>query len=208
MMSRTVLAICCLAISVLLGCKGEVGYEAPPTCARLECPQYTVVHSQKDFEIRRYKDARWVVGPTIISKSYKEAAGKGFRLLFAYYGGKNSQGLKINMTAPVLVAPCDGGYKVHFYLPKQFQILAPTPLNPDILLANLPGKAHQYAAVRRFDGLITDETIPTNFEPLKKSLQSSREYGRAADGGLTMLAAYNNPRQLTDRVNELFIWFN
>lgn len=80
MISRTILAICCLAISVLLGCKGEVGYDAPPNCARLECPQYTVLHSQKDFEIRRYNDARWLVAPTIISKSYKEAASKGFRM--------------------------------------------------------------------------------------------------------------------------------
>lgn len=128
--------------------------------------------------------------------------------LFEYYRGKNNQGLKINMTAPVLVAPGEGGYKVHFYLPKQYQTFAPTPLNPDIRLANLPGKAHQYAAVRRFDGLITDETIPANLEPLKKSLQSSREYARAVNGGVTMLAAYNRPSQLTDRVNELFIWFN
>lgn len=130
------------------------------------------------------------------------------RRLFEYYGGKNSQGLKINMTAPVLVAPGEGGYKVHFYLPKQFQTFAPTPLNPDIRLANLPGKAHQYAAVRRFDGLITDETIPLNLEPLKRSLQSSHEYARAVEGGVTMLGAYNRPTQLTDRVNELFIWFN
>ncbi|XP_057770658.1 uncharacterized protein LOC130990442 [Salvia miltiorrhiza] len=199
-----------LTICWLVGaskCKGE-GYEAAPNCARNECPAYTVLHSHKEFEIRSYKDAKWVHSPTISSNSYKPAASKAFRQLFAYYKGKNRENMIINMTSPVLVGVDNSAYTVYFYLPQMYQKSAPQPVRGEIKTVSLPLPGHKYAAVKRFDGMITDESIATNLESLKKSLEASPDYRRAAQEGLSMLAAYNSPRQLTNRVNEVFIWFN
>lgn len=73
--STTMLLI--FVVAFVSQCKGE-GYPPASNCARLECPPYTVAHSEKEFEIRSYKDALWVSAPPVPSKSYKPAADKGF----------------------------------------------------------------------------------------------------------------------------------
>ncbi|KAH6806621.1 hypothetical protein C2S51_031452 [Perilla frutescens var. frutescens] len=208
MVSSTIRAILFLVISLYLvvsKCNGE-GYKPAPNCAKNECPSYTVVHTQKEFEIRSYKDAQWLSSPKIPSISYKPAASKGFLMLLAYIKGENLENVKINMTSPVLVGVQDSAYTVYFYLPENYQNKAPKPVMDEIKAVKLP--EHKYAAVRRFDGLINDTTISTHVDALKKSLQST-PYQRAAAGcaGFTV-AAYNAPFDLINRVNEIIVWFD
>ncbi|XP_011078066.1 heme-binding protein 2-like [Sesamum indicum] len=210
MSSPRTVAVCvfvfvCLFVSE---CKGvDEGYKPAPTCARLECPPYKLVHTQKEFEIRSYDEGLWLSSPEITALTYKEGASKGFRILFSYYKGNNTERVTINMTAPVLI---DIGqhstFTVYFYVPKKYQTGTPlpTPLTDQIKKVTLP--KFKYTAVRRFDGPILDFSIRAAIAALQKSLQGT-PYQRAADGPFTV-AGYNSPRQLTHRVNEIWVGFN
>ncbi|KAL0333716.1 UNVERIFIED_CONTAM: 40S ribosomal protein S3-1 [Sesamum angustifolium] len=184
----------------------DEGYKPAPTCARLECPPYKVVHSQKEFEIRSYEEGLWLSGPNITAPTYTDGAFKGFRILFAYYKGNNTQHVTINMTAPVLVDIQNSTYTVYFYVPKKYQtgVTLPTPLTDEIKKVNLP--KFKYAAVRRFGGFISELSIGLETATLKKSLQGT-PYQRAATGPVTV-AGYNSPFELFNRVNEIWLGFN
>ncbi|KAL0426809.1 UNVERIFIED_CONTAM: hypothetical protein Slati_2855700 [Sesamum latifolium] len=201
---RTAAAVCvfvfvCLFVSE---CKAaDEGYKPAPTCARLECPPYKLVHTQKEFEIRSYDEGLWLSSPNITASDYKEGASKGFRI------GNNTERVTINMTAPVLIDIGQNSiYTVYFYVPKKYQTgtSLPTPLIDQIKKVTLP--KFKYTAVKRFDGLITDLSVRAAIAALKESLKGT-PYQRAADGLFT-IAGYNSPRQLTDRVNEVWMGFN
>lgn len=55
-------------------------YGVPDNCKRLECPSYAVVHSQVEFEIRKYQSALWMSTPLLNSSSYDEDAARGFNM--------------------------------------------------------------------------------------------------------------------------------
>ncbi|KAK6151997.1 hypothetical protein DH2020_014632 [Rehmannia glutinosa] len=182
------------------------GYPPAPTCARYECPSYSVVQSEKEFEIRSYKDALWVSGPKVVAKSYKASGDKGFLILFSYYEGNNQERVKINMTAPVFIEVQNSTYTVYFYVPENYQSTPlPRPISPEIKQVRLP--KYKYAAVIRFDGFITDAIIPIKIAALKKSLQGT-PYQRATAVDNFFLAGYNSPFEPTNRANELIIPFN
>jgi hypothetical protein len=46
-------------------------------CNALESPQYTVVHSESDFEIRLYRDSTWMSAP-VKDISFDKATKLGF----------------------------------------------------------------------------------------------------------------------------------
>ncbi|KAK4391852.1 hypothetical protein Sango_1963000 [Sesamum angolense] len=207
---RTAPAVCvCVFVFLCLfvsECNGaDEGYKPAPTCARLECPPYKLVHTQKEFEIRSYDEGLWLSSPNITAPTYKEGASKGFRILFSYYNGTNAERVKINMTAPVLIDIVKT-YTVYFYVSKKYQAGAslPTLLTDQIKKVTLP--KFKYTAVKRFDGLITNLSVRAAIVALKKSLQGT-PYQRAANGLFT-IAGYNSPRQLTNRVNEVWVGFN
>ncbi|XP_059446876.1 cysteine-rich receptor-like protein kinase 3 [Corylus avellana] len=70
----------------------------------IESPNYTVVHSEPDLEIRLYVESSWMSalaqGPTSFEKSTKY----GFHRLYQYIHGGNLNHSKIPMTAPVLTS--------------------------------------------------------------------------------------------------------
>ncbi|GFP79491.1 heme-binding protein 2 [Phtheirospermum japonicum] len=192
---------------VVSKCRGDQAYPTAPNCKTYECPSYTVVHSEKAFEIRSYKEAQWVSGPKIPSDTYKAAADKGFLILFSYFQGNNKERVKINMTTPVLVEVQNKTYTVYFYVPQKYQsgTPLPQPLSSDVTQVMLPKQ--KYAAVRRFDGFITNDRIPTELTALKKSLQGT-PYQRAAALDVFTLAGYNSPFEPSNRINEVIFFFD
>ncbi|KAL0345048.1 UNVERIFIED_CONTAM: hypothetical protein Sradi_4336100 [Sesamum radiatum] len=161
---RTAAAVVCVFVFVCLfvaECKAaDEGYKSAPTCARLECPPYKLVQTQKEFEIRSYDEGLWLSSPNITAPDYKEGASKGFRMHISTH-----------------------------------------TLTDQIKKVTLP--KFKYTAVKRFDGLITDLSVRAAIVALKESLKGT-PYQRAADGLFT-IAGYNSPRQLTDRVNEVWL---
>ncbi|CAA0836825.1 SOUL heme-binding family protein [Striga hermonthica] len=132
-------------------CNDNCGYEPAPNCKRFQCASYAVVHSQKEFEIRKYDEALSVSAPSVTMDDYKSAASKGFLTLFRYYNGYNTERVKINLTIPVLINVKNTSYNVYFRAPKEYQNttkLLPKPTDKNIQQVTLP--KHKFAAVTSF----------------------------------------------------------
>ncbi|KAM7475512.1 hypothetical protein LguiB_022755 [Lonicera macranthoides] len=57
-----------------------------PICKALESPNFNVIHSESDFEIRLYKNSDWMTAP-VKDKSFQKATQDGFNRLFQYIQG-------------------------------------------------------------------------------------------------------------------------
>lgn len=185
----------------------------PPTCNRIECPSYDVVHTGNGFEIRRYNSSMWVSTKPIETVSFVEAGKIGFLQLFAYIQGKNDNSQKIEMTAPVIteVKPSDGPFcastfTVSFYVPKENQPTAPSAKDLHLQKWGLT-----YVAVRQFGGFVMDDEIGQEAAALYASIAGtvwSEAVDKSHGGDVTseyIVAQYNSPFEFKNRVNE--IWF-
>lgn len=112
--------------------------------------------------------------------------------LLDYFKGKNRQGMLLNMASSVLVLVENSTYKVYFFLTYMNRVYFPTPLVEEIEMTHIPYKGHKYVVVRRFDGLINDESIAMHAAALKKSVAST-PYKSAAKSYAYMVASYNPP---------------
>ena len=63
-------------ISVSLS--GILSYDIPPTCKRIECPNYDVIEAGNGYEIRRYNSSVWISNSPIQDISLVEATRTGF----------------------------------------------------------------------------------------------------------------------------------
>ncbi|KAG9449816.1 hypothetical protein H6P81_009781 [Aristolochia fimbriata] len=178
----------------------------------MESPQYTVVHSESDFEVRLYREAAWMSAP-VRGISFEKATGEGFHRLFQYIQGANLNFSRIAMTAPVLtsIVPDAGplhssAYLIRFYLPLKFQATPPLPL-PELHLHSNNWASH-CIAIRKFSGFAKDSNIVEEAEKLAVSLSRSPWANATASGGKCAysIAQYNSPFRIIGRVNE--VWVN
>lgn len=56
----------------------------PPTCNRIECPNYDLIQSGKDYEIRRYNSSMWMSTAPIDDINLYSATRTGFLRLILY----------------------------------------------------------------------------------------------------------------------------
>ncbi|XP_043723520.1 heme-binding protein 2-like [Telopea speciosissima] len=164
------------------------------SCNGIESPQFTVVHSESDFEIRLYRESSWMSAP-VTEISFEKATKEGFHRLFQYIQGANLNSSRIRMTAPVLtsIVPGEGplgssAYFVQFYLPVKFQAAPPLPL-PELNLQSDAWGSH-CIAVRKFSGFARD--------PWANSTASDGKYAYS-------IAPYNSPFRLIGRINEVWV---
>ena len=111
------------------------------SCQAIEEPNYEVVRSFGNVELRRY--AAYVVAEVVLDTSAEEAGSQAFPILAGYIFGKNKGGktfamtapvtqtaapTRLDMTAPVSQASVAGGIRVQFVLPKELTLAtAPEP---------------------------------------------------------------------------------
>ena len=158
----------------------------------LEEPNYKIIKSNENYEIRKYSD-RLNVEVEFSSES------SGFRYLFNYISGENStsekvnmtvpvtQSVKIDMTAPVTQSNKDGKMLMQFYLPSKFSIdNAPIPTNKRVKLVTIEGG---YYAVKRYSGRTSDTNYKKHHEKLKENLISDNI--ETLDNGIK--AIFNGP---------------
>lgn len=178
--------------------------------ASIESPQFAVVHSESDFEIRVYRESSWMSAPSD-KISFEKATKLGFHRLFQYIQGANLNFSRIRMTAPVLtsIVPDAGplhssAYFVRFYLPQKFQASPPVPL-PELDLSLVRWPAH-CVAVRRFSGFARDNNIVNEAENLAISLSKSTWANSTAllDNKSYSIAQYNSPFRFIGRTNEVW----
>uniref|UniRef100_A0A5B7CCI3 Putative heme-binding protein 2-like n=1 Tax=Davidia involucrata TaxID=16924 RepID=A0A5B7CCI3_DAVIN len=188
----------------------------PPSCSRIECPSYDLIHVGNGYEIRRYNSTVWMSTSPIQDISLVEATRTGFLQLFDYIQGKNSYEEQIEMTAPVItqVSPSDGpfcasSFVVSFYVPKVNQANPPPAKG---LHAQKWGPI--YVAVRQFSGFVSDSDVGEEAAALNASLEGSVwaaaiDKSHAADPTTVYtVAQYNSPFEFDSRVNEIWLMFD
>ena len=168
------------AIALLVVGAASVG----PIMSRVEQPDYRVVDSAGNLEIRDY--GPMIVAETETTGERERAIGAGFRLIADYIFGNNSAASKVAMTAPVLqqgsekiamTAPVmqqgDGQtWRVRFVMPVRYTMeTLPTPRNPAVRLAAVPGRRF---AVLRFSGRAGADNLKRHTEELQ-GLVSARK---------------------------------
>ncbi|KAL0702143.1 hypothetical protein Bca4012_058265 [Brassica carinata] len=194
---------------------GLVG-KFPPSCNRIECPSYELVHSSNGYEIRRYNTSVWISTETIKETSLVKATRTGFSQFFDYIPGNNDCHQKIEMTAPVIVqvSPSDGllcesNFTLSFYVPKQNQ---PDPAPAKNL--HVQRWDTRYVAVKQFCGYVLDDSVGEEAAELKESLKGtvwgkaiakSRETGSLGSTSAYTVAQYNLPFEFLGRVNEILL---
>ena len=143
----------------------------------LEEPEFVIIKSFSEYEIRKYKDR------LAVQVEYSNN-DRGFQYLFNYISGANinaekidmttpvTQSLKIDMTIPVTQSLKDDKMVMQFFLPSKFTInTAPKPTNERVSLVIIEGG---YYAVIRYSGRSTDKNYYKKFEELKKYLKKDK----------------------------------
>ncbi|KAK9278191.1 hypothetical protein L1049_027752 [Liquidambar formosana] len=180
----------------------------------IESPQYTVIHSESDFEIRLYRESAWM-SAAAREISFEKATRSGFHRLFQYIQGANLNWSRIAMTAPVLTSIVPGAgplhssaYFIRLYLPVKFQSTPPLPL-PQLNLKPAAWDSH-CIAVRKFSGFAKDDNIVEEAEKLAISLSRSpwANSTSSESSNAYSIAQYSSPFRFIGRVNEVWVDVN
>ena len=156
-----------------------LGVLITPSAAAYEEPEYEVVATHENLELRRY--AGYLVAETTITgeTDRNSAVNQGFRRLFRYISGDNTTQTKIDMTAPVeqaasrdtgqkiaMTAPVETtsnstsempAWTVAFIVPSQFNMdTVPQPDNKAVSIRQVPASLR---VVLRFSGRWTNANI-------------------------------------------------
>jgi len=161
----------------------------------IDCPVFTVVSQNREYEIRTYKQAKWV---TTTNRD-------GFGTLFDYISGENEGGVKVDMTAPVKSKVDPRSWQkstmtTSFYIPEKYQQdeAPPRPTRPDVYLETLPEVT---VYVRSFSGYASTEDYTRQATMLAEAIGDSSLYIQ----DYYFKNGYDSPFQPFNRHNE--VWF-
>tara|TARA_B100000925_G_scaffold110117_1_gene81275 strand:- start:66 stop:617 length:552 start_codon:yes stop_codon:yes gene_type:complete len=151
-------------------------YSGVGSAMAYEEPSFAVVEVNEAYEIRYYEER-------IVVQTRNTNQNSGFRKLFNYISGKNSNSEKIAMTVPVTQTD----NLMQFYLPIKFDLKnTPIPIDSDVKISTVPGGHY---AVIKYGGRSSD----SNFLKHAKFLR-----GALFNDGIEILsepikATYNGP---------------
>jgi hypothetical protein len=147
---------------------------------RYESPDYGVIRSEGNFELREYPESMLVTTPM------KQHAGNGaFMRLFRFISGRNERSEKISMTTPVLMSSGEG--TMGFIVPREVARRGvPRPSDPGISVITMP--ASPYASYR-FSGYGNPSTWGKAVDLLEGWM---KQEGLKASG-TPLYAGYNPP---------------
>ncbi|PON44875.1 SOUL heme-binding protein [Parasponia andersonii] len=193
----------------------------PSSTARsIESPQYTVVYTESDFEVRLYKECSWMSALVQGTTSFENSTKDGFHRLYQYIHGANLNSTKIPLSAPVLTSIINASsshgldYYVMIYQSPKYERASLQPL-PELNLQLNKWKSH-CIAIRKFSGFAKDDNIDKEVESLRNSLNKHLSSNNMSSNGTVpitvdknssyTIAQYNSSRHLTGRLNE--VWIN
>ncbi|KAL4659170.1 heme-binding protein 2-like [Arapaima gigas] len=167
-----------------------------------ECLLFDLVCKTSNYEVRHYSPTKWV-STNEESYFFVTATTKAFQRLFKYITGDNEDGVKIQMTAPVLINMQEdrkmlqaSNYTLSFLLPSAYQKSAPAPTDPKVYFTDMPD---MNVYVRSFGGWMFFMTYKLHSEMLKKDLDKVQaSYNR----NFSYAVGYNSPFKILNRHNE------
>lgn len=169
-----------------------------------ESQPYTVVRTEKDFEIRFYPITTMAMINSS-AKTYKELGNMGFKKLAGYIFGGNQTNEKIAMTTPVHMDINQTSSTMSFVMPSQYnKDNLPQPNDSNVKIKTI---SQEYVAVMKFGGYASENDIKTNSRKLENAL---KEASISYYGHFRFLG-YNPPFQFIGRRNEIIVsvdWTN
>jgi len=137
----------------------------------LEQPKYKILKKEGQFEIRSYEDI--LMSSVRVTGSQYQALRKGFRPLVKYISGKERDGEKISMTAPVIQSTSDRkeNFTVSFSMPSKYQVdNLPKSKNSEIFFEKL---GSYRAAVVRFSGRANEKLLDLKSNELRQWIEAN-----------------------------------
>ena len=163
-----------------------------------ESQPYTVVRTEKDFEIRFYPAATMAT-ITSSAKTYKELGNSGFKKLAGYIFGGNQTKEKIAMTTPVHMDINQTSSTMSFVMPSQYsKENLPKPNDSNVIIKTI---SQEYVAVIKFAGYASENDIKTYSQRLETALKEAK----ISYYGHFRFLGYNPPFQFIGRRNEIIV---
>ncbi len=161
--------------------------------SKYETPDYEVILTEDDIEIRQYNEF------DIVEYTGSLSGDSGFRNLFSYISDDNEQKQKISMTIPVIQQKTKNNKTMAFVVPEKFKKDVPKPNNPNIKVKTFESGLF---AVIKYSGFATVNKEMKMQEKLDKWI-SEKDYKKLSD---YIRASYNAPMTLPMfRRNEVWI---
>ena len=148
----------------------------------IEKAKYTVLEKEDGFEIRQYDPQ--ILAETFVEGDLEEAGSEGFRRLYAYISGENTEKQSISMTAPVsqetgskkiaMTAPVqqemkDNRWRITFLMPAEYTLeTLPEPNDTRVRLTEESGRL--MVAVR-YSGTWSQKGYEENRAQLEEYIQ-------------------------------------
>ena len=192
-----------------------VGVLAGPVMSNVEKPDYKVIQSEQNIEIRQYEPM--IIAEVEVDGKREDAIRDGFRLLADYIFGNNTVQQVISMTAPVqqkenqniaMTAPVQQqstgkSWRMSFVMPSKYSMDSlPVPNNNRVRLKEILTKKF---VVIEFSGTNSNENVTKH----ENQLMNYIEENQIKIIGSPKYAFYNAPWTLPFlRRNEVMIEIN
>jgi effector-binding domain-containing protein len=192
-----------------------VGVLAGPVISNVEKPDYKVIQSEQNIEIRRYEPM--IIAEVEVDGKREGAIGDGFRIIADYIFGNNTvkrdiamtapvqqqESQKIAMTAPVQQQSTGRSWQISFVMPSKYSMESlPEPNNDRVRLKEILTKKF---IVIEFSGTNSNENVTKH----ENQLMNYIEANQIKIIGSPKYAFYNAPWTLPFmRRNEVMIEIN
>ena len=192
-----------------------VGVLAGPVLSDVEKPDYKVIQSEQNIEIRQYEPM--IIAEVEVDGKREDAIGDGFRLLADYIFGDNTvqqvismtapvqqkENQKIAMTAPVQQQSTGKSWRMSFVMPSKSSMDSlPVPNNNHVRLKEILTKKF---VVIEFSGTNSNENVTEHENQLINYIEANQ----IKINGSPKYAFYNPPWSLPFlRRNEVMIEIN
>ena len=192
-----------------------VGVLAGPVMSNVEKPDYKVIQSEQNIEIRQYEPM--IIAEVEVDGKREDAIRDGFRLLADYIFGNNTvqqvismtapvqqkENQKIAMTAPVQQQSMGKSWRMSFVMPSKYKLDSlPVPNNNRVRLKEILTKKF---VVIEFSGTNSNENVTKHENQLMNYIEAKQ----INIIGLPKYAFYNAPWTLPFlRRNEVMIEIN
>lgn len=155
--------------------------------SRYEQPAYAVVESSVGYEVRRYDS--YLAAETTVYGDFDSTGNAAFRRLAGYIFGRNSEGLKMNMTVPVSRQPTGvHGYRYRFVIEQAYsEEQLPRPIDDSVDVVQVPAG---YYAAARYRGRRNE----TRFRRAEAALLAALQRDGVRTIGTPASAVYDGPR--------------
>ena len=205
----------CTMITSIIALILIVGVLAGPVMSNVEKPDYKVIQSEQNIEIRQYEPM--IIAEVEVDGKREDAIRDGFRLLADYIFGNNTVEQNISMTAPVqqkenqkiaMTTPVQqqlegNSWQISFVMPSKYSMDSlPVPNNNRVRLKEILTKKF---VVIEFSGTNSNENVTEH----EDQLMSYIEANQIKIIGSPKYAFYNAPWTLPFlRRNEVMIEIN